>query len=424
VAAAVGVVGVVGATGAGAGSAPTPGLTAKTVKIGYIFSETGLAASTFKNAGKAFQARIDRQNAAGGVDGRKIETEIVDDASSAANLTAAKDLVENRKVFAVVDNSSFAFLSYRYLVGAGVPMIGGGYDGTYYGQPGNENVISALGNGSPVSGLTNDNTVKVMKQLGGKKVAALAYGQSASSSTAAKALQEYGVPSQGLRAVYTNTSVDFGTSDVGPLVLGIKNSGADSVYLPMVAATNLAIVQGLAQNGVDMKANVLATGYGQELLDSPAAASLGANTVFATQYKPVELKTPATRQFQADLQKYAGFSGVPDYGQYLGYITGELVVLGLQHAGKTPTRQGFVDGLHQLGTFDAAGLACQPIDISLTNYGKTPADGCSYFLAVKNRKFVVVGKGKPVRGATVGAPDLMANDVVGASAAPTTTSSP
>ena len=77
--------------------------------------------------------------------------------------------MQNRKVFAVVNNSSFAFLAYRYLLGAGVPMVGGGYDGTYYGQKGNETMFSALGNAAPFNGLGYDNTTKVMKQLGAKK---------------------------------------------------------------------------------------------------------------------------------------------------------------------------------------------------------------------------------------------------------------
>ena len=102
---------------------------------------------------KAFQARIDRANAEGGVNGRKIDAVIVDDQSSGANLTAAQDLVQNRKVFMVVNNSSFAFLSYRYLLSQGVPVIGGGYDGTYYGQKGNESIFSAIGNAAPISGL-------------------------------------------------------------------------------------------------------------------------------------------------------------------------------------------------------------------------------------------------------------------------------
>ena len=68
---------------------------------------------------KACQARVDAQNAKGGVNGRKIDLETVDDKSAGANLTAAQDLVQNRNVFAVVNNSSFAFLAYRYLKDAG-----------------------------------------------------------------------------------------------------------------------------------------------------------------------------------------------------------------------------------------------------------------------------------------------------------------
>src|SRR5438046_2369044 len=97
-------------SGAGAQSSNQPGVTAKSVKVGYIYSGTGVAASVFTGAEKAFQARIDRANAGGGVNGRKIETEIIDDLSSGANLTGAQDLVQNRKVFAVVNNSPFAFL--------------------------------------------------------------------------------------------------------------------------------------------------------------------------------------------------------------------------------------------------------------------------------------------------------------------------
>jgi branched-chain amino acid transport system substrate-binding protein len=411
------------ASSATAQSGNAPGVTAKSVKLGYIFSETGVAGSTGKNAGKAFQARIDRQNAHGGVNGRKIETEIIDDASSAANLTGAQDLVQNRNVFMVVDNSAFAFLSYRYLLGAGVPMIGCGCDGNYYGQKGNESIFSVTGNAGPFTGLGYDSVAKVMKQLGATKSGGLGYGVSASSSASVKNFQEYAAPAQGLDPVYTNTSVDFGTSDVGPLVLGIKNAGADALYLPMVASTDLAIVQGLEQNGVTMKANMLATGYGQDLLDSPAASTLKDNTVFFQTYKPVELKDKATKQFQADLKKYSGLDGVPDYGQYTGYLAGELAVLGLQNAGKTPTRQGFVDGLRTLGTYDGAGLVCKPIDISLTNFGKYPPTSCAYFMQVKNGKFVVYDKGKPVIGKLVGAPAALEANATGNPDLATTTTS-
>ena len=125
-----------------------------------------------------------------------------------------------------------------------------------------------------------------MKLLGATKTAAVAYGASPSSTASAQALQDLAVPSLGMKAVYTNKSVDFGTTDVGPIVLGIKNAGADADYLPLVESSNIAIVQSLQQNDVQMKANVLATGYGQDLLDSPAAKTLDKHTVVFQTYKP------------------------------------------------------------------------------------------------------------------------------------------
>src|SRR6185503_7040016 len=133
----------------------------------------------------------------------------------AGNQTAAKDLVENQKVFAVVNDSPFAFLTYRYLRDGKVPMIGGGFDGSYYYDPGSEWLISSLGDGTPIPGITSDTAVRVMKQLGAKKV------------------ESFGADAVGLEGVYLNNTLEFGSTDVGPVVLGIKNPGADGVYLPL-----------------------------------------------------------------------------------------------------------------------------------------------------------------------------------------------
>ena len=100
---------------AGAQTLNTQGVDNNSVKLGFIWSGSGTAAPNFQDSDKACKARVDAQNAQGGVNGRKIQLETVDDMSSGANLTGAQDLVQNRKVFAVVDNSSFAFLAYRYL---------------------------------------------------------------------------------------------------------------------------------------------------------------------------------------------------------------------------------------------------------------------------------------------------------------------
>src|SRR5262245_17887403 len=293
------------AAGAAAAS-ESEGVTKDAVKLGFIFSKTGAAASSFANSDKGCQARVDRQNAAGGVNGRKVEVEYVDDQSSpATNQTAAQDLVQNKKVFMVMNDSSFAFVTYRYLRDNGIPMFGPGFDGLYYGEPGNENILSIFGNVVSQPGVVWDTIPKLMKKLGGTKVASVGYGFSPSSTQAAQNFNDLAVPSVGLDPVYTNTTVDFGSTDVSPIVLGIKNSGANAAYLPMVASTNIPVVQGLIQNGVDMKATVLATGYGQQMLNEPASKQFGPEVLMVAGLAPAELKTKASKQIASDLKKYS-----------------------------------------------------------------------------------------------------------------------
>ena len=398
------------------------GATNKAIKLGLVYSGTGVAASITGSALQGFQARIGRQNAQGGVNGRKIEVVTRDDGSSGANLTATQDLVDNQHVFAVVQASPFAFLSYRFLLANHVPMIGNGADGTYYQQKGNEDILSSAGNSLPFGDVTYDTPARIMKMLGAKKIGVLAYGAASSSVSTAKSFMSYAVPEVGLDPAYTNTSVDFGTLDVSPQVLGLKNAGVDGVYLPMAASTNIAVAQGLLQNGVNMKASLLGTGYGQGFLDSPAAKALPSSALFSTPGRPVELKDAATKQFQSDLEKYAKVSGVPDFGMYTGYVLGDFFVAGLKKAGATPTRRSLIDGTHSLGTYDQAGLSCQKVDVSLANRGKASPTTCAYVVQLKNGKFVPFpANGKPVQGKLVGSKQAVADATSGAAAAATTT---
>ena len=180
--------------------------------------------------------------------------------------------MQNDKVFAVVNNSPFAFLGYRFLLDNGVPMVGGGYDGNEYGQPGNEKLISILGNISPVYGAQYTRRLRRAHEEGGREerrrgvVRRLGVVDRGGEEPA----EVRGARRRGSTPAYTNTTVDFGTTDVGPLVLGMKNAGVDATYLPLVLSTNLAIIQTAAQNNLKFKLAVLATGYGQSLLDQPA----------------------------------------------------------------------------------------------------------------------------------------------------------
>ncbi len=257
--------------------------------------------------------------------------------------------------------------------------------------------------------------------MGVKKVAAVGYGVSPSSSESAKATETYGAKAQGLKSGYLNNTLPFGGTDVGPVVLGIKNSGSDGLYLPLDSDTNFAIVQALQQNGVKMKANVLATGYSQDLLDQPIAKTIQPTDVMFTTYRPVELGGKAIKQFQANLKKYAGLTGVPDYGTYTGYIVCDMAIQGLKAAGKNPTRQGFVDGVRGPRAVRRRRTDCAADRRELRELRQDRPDELPWFVNVKNGKFNVLNGGKPYTGKLVGDPALIQQYTSSAGTGVTTT---
>ena len=102
-------------------TASATGITPDTITVGVVIDETGVAASNDKGYA-AFKARIDAQNDAGGIFGRKIKLVFEDGQSSATeNLTAVQKIVLTSNPFVMVDDSYALSSSYRYLVAAEDP---------------------------------------------------------------------------------------------------------------------------------------------------------------------------------------------------------------------------------------------------------------------------------------------------------------
>ena len=135
----------------------------------------------------------------------------------------------------------------------------------------------------------------------------------------------------------------------------------------------------------------------------------------------MELKDPATKKFQATLKKYADISGVPDYGMYTGYILADYAIAAMQKAGKDLTRSSFVDGGHGIGKYDQAGLACQPVDVSVGGLGRVPNTTCGWALKLVDGKFQLFPKsGKPFEQKLVGSAAALAANKEGLAATTTT----
>jgi branched-chain amino acid transport system substrate-binding protein len=366
-----GVVTQTSSAGAASGlKASAPGVTPTTITVGVISELTGSGASGAGGIPAAFRARIDLQNAQGGVDGRKIEVISEDDQSEPSeNETAAAALVE-KNVFAINDNSAFAYGAAQYLQQQGIPVVGGGYDGFEWTEPSYTNMFStAYG----VFGGTIQPRYAVNptlpKKAGAKKFAVLGYSISPSSSGAA-ANEAISLKQAGFQVPYLDTSLPFGTVNVTAVALQMKAAGVDSMVAEIDGNTELALITAGQQTGIKWKYVVLATGYGSSWLSNPSAVASSQKLYFGVLQTPVELHTPGTIAEQAALKKYAGFSGVPDFGWSEGWESAGLMIEGLQVAGKNPTRQSFITNLRKVTSWNDDGLLAVPINFEHTT---TPA---------------------------------------------------
>jgi ABC-type branched-subunit amino acid transport system substrate-binding protein len=302
-------------------------------------------------------------------------------------------------VFGVIGETPFLFGGYKALQAAGLPITGGGYDGPEWGTQPNTNMFSIGGPVDP-SYPAYDAEALFMKQQGVTKVSSFGYGDSPSSTAAAKGFV-VAAESVGLQNGYLNTAIPFGSVNVTPIALSMHNAGVDAAYMPLDDNTNFAILTAARQAGVHLKVALSATGYGQALLDDTSALPSADGTYFSTVGVPVEVKTSATQAFQSALAQYAHFTGVPGFDWYEGWSSTDLMLKGLSLAGQNPTRSSFINNLHTVTNYDANGLL-SPANLTLAQFGKVPQTLCGWQVQLQGNKFVPVpADGKPLCGTLV-----------------------
>jgi branched-chain amino acid transport system substrate-binding protein len=382
-----------------AGPAPSVNNTAASgapIKLGLLTSETGVASSSFNTVYQGVEARIGLQNAQGGVDGHKLEYVTADDTSTGPGaVAAAQQLIEQDHVYGIMEDSSFFSAAAETTTQAGIPVTGVSFDaGPEWWNKSETNIFDAYGYGN--YSLVSTTYPQFFKMVGATKVAAIGYGDSPSSAMNAEAVAE-GSEHEGLQGFYDN-SLPFGSTDVGPLVQKIKAEGANAIYLSTVQSTGYAMAQALKQAGVKYKALVLATGYGQDVISDPATRDAATGIDFASIVAPTEANTTGTQEFAAAMKKYAGVSGIPSWGAYIGWLTTDLMIYGLEQAGPEASSQQFIKKL-RASTWDGAGLE-SPTDFAdiKPTMGGQDQGRCLYFIGFNGSTFVPQQGASPLCG--------------------------
>jgi branched-chain amino acid transport system substrate-binding protein len=380
----VAVVAGVGVTGESASSAA-----GSPIKVGVICSCSGVAAPEYQGVPGIIQARIDLQNAMGGVNGHMITAIEADDQTSPSVAPTAIQSALSKGAIGLISVSALFFTGAKFPEQAGVPVTGSSQDGPEWGtQPYTNMFASDTGSIDPKYPV-NTNLGNFLVSHGGTVVGAYGYGISPSSSRSAIGTAQSVIHAGGKQGIL-DTSVPFGSVSFTNEALAAKAAHVNAIYAGMDDNSNFALATALKQAGVKLKAVSFPTGYEPSAIHSSAWPYLQGD-YFDTEFRPFSLPNAGTKEMQAALEKYDHFtkSQFPTIEQYEAWVGTDLMIKGLQLAGKTPTSAGVIKALRNLKSYNGAGLLPQTINFS-TIFGHDLPKSCGWFVKAEANGFVPV----------------------------------
>lgn len=385
-------------------AAPSAGASAAPITIGLIAEFSGGAASQYIGAQYGVQARFDVQNAKGGVNGHQLKVVTVDDQSTpAGNQLAAQDLVEDKGVFGVIDDSTVVYGAAAFLHQSGVPVVGDGNDGPEWGQQPYTNMFGLIPPSiTPFNGVTYGYNTDVifLKDIGVTKLAVISVNVPSAISAQISTMKE--ASAIGIKNCYDNDTLPLSDVNFTAVALSLKSSNCNGVILEGVPAQVVSLSEAIQQAGINMKqfyytltSQLLAEPAAHQALIGTYAAELGFN---------LNAPNAAQKAMLANLKKYIpGFSETNDQAAFITYEAADLMIKGLQLAGKNPTRQAFISNLRKVSNYTAGGILPPP-GLTYAHFGTVgmlPKSNCSQFLIVTQKGLTAYKNGKEICGSRV-----------------------
>ncbi len=381
------------AGGSSSASGPIRGVTSTSITVGCVGQ-----VQAFPGMDDGIKARLERENKAGGVNGRtfKIIPCLDDNSDSTTNLNQMKQVVEKDGAYAVMATSANLLpASSDYLAAQKVPFFGWGFAPGYclpnqYGFSFN-GCLSGIFSPAVTDPVLNTALMQpFINQLGKPANQTSLFVASAGDDTGKAGLAQYVPLAQKLGIKYQG-EVDVppgGTvTDFSPYVSKIMAGKPDVVMVStdfptapgMIAALKAAGYKGLIYNYV---------AYIPGLLSAPGQQKLAASldgTYANTQFPPSESGGQAITQFQQDL-KAIGNAGFVTQGNSIGYWSADLFVQMVKAVGPNLSPDNFVKVIN-------GGFKSQPVsgglgEIDFPDGHSHPAP-CAAFVKVQGTQFMV-----------------------------------
>jgi branched-chain amino acid transport system substrate-binding protein len=396
--AAVAVMGLAASVGVPATTA-SAAATGSPIKIALITSETGVAAAEFQTSAQGFLARIGLQNANGGVNGHKIVPIVINDQGSTSQVATATQQAISDGVIGIVSVTPFFFAAYKFPQQAGIPVTGGAFDGPEWGQQPNTNMFDSDGAATSNAVPVNDGIGKFFKSKGGTVLASYGYGVSPTSAHSANSTAK-SAKLAGLKVGVLDTSIPFGGVDFTTQALTAKAKHVNTLYAGLDNNSNFALITALKQAGVNVKVAEFPTGYEPDIINTPAWQAVQ-GVYFLSEFRPTAIPNPGTVQMANALLKYQkrSLKDFPTYNIYEAYLGADLMIKGLQLAGKNPTSAGVIKALRGVKSYNGNGILPVSINYS-TDFGKAAPIACGWYMQAQKNGFVA-NSVQPLCGKTI-----------------------
>jgi branched-chain amino acid transport system substrate-binding protein len=367
--------GAVLAAGIAAAAAPgahraDPGITATSIKIGGTFPLTGVA-SLYKTIPFAEKAYFDYVNEQGGVNGRRIDFEILDDSyDPSKTVPLTQQLVEQDKVFADFGSLGTApnLAVWGYLNSHKVPHLGLATGDSYWGFS-YKKYPWTVGWQPDYPGEGKVYGQYIVKNMPNAKVGVLYQNDAFGKDYYAGLRVGMGAKKS---QIVSAQSYDPSQTTLTQQILAMKSAGADTLVI--FALPTQTIVSLVTAGKVGWTPAVFIGNVSTNRLFMLAAGANGANLdgIITTTYldsstNPALANTAGVKLGTDILTKYAP-SLLPSWKQgdanvMYGLAQGWTFVYALAHAGKNPTRASLLKAYKSLNTsknpFVYPGIALQ-----------------------------------------------------------------
>jgi len=347
----------------GSALAAEPGISRDRIVIGQSAGFTGSVAGTVKELTAGAQLYFDHVNGKGGVHGRKIVLESMDDGFDPKRSPEVfKKLIEEKKVFAMFLSRGTPTneAAYPVLEAAKVPLVGPSTGAMSMYNPPRKYMF-------PVRASYQSETFKIVPQLVNMGITriALLYVEDSFGKDGLAGVQQ--AMTEAKLTPVAVASHPRGGTKVEEAVAAIGNSDPQAVIMITLADAGVAFVKQMKASGRSPMFITLSNNSSNAFIKNLGADGLGLAVSQVSPY-PFSGSEAITREYLGLLKGKPDHA--PSYSSMEGFIAAKVLVEGLRRAGKEPTREKLIAGLESMNRFDLGGL-----DVT---YGPNLRVGTSY----------------------------------------------